>query len=177
MKTGRPRKLVLCPNRQLPAYLRRDLERKISYGGTGQPRKYPEAKVGDRFGLWTVIAYWLPDVEHHNARRVCVRCSCGVWRVHRENLLVTGKTKSCGHMLRASGILGGISQTRIARKQKQVEVEKVMAKVKAIEPRPVKELLEDRDNHRDASNSDADSSSTRRVLPVANPWHRTPWLG
>lgn len=105
------------------------------YDGRGRPRVYPPAMVGDRFGQWTVIAYWLPDTEHGNARRVCVKCSCGVWRVHRENLLVGGLTKSCGHMTRPYGLMvvrGVERDTHKAKAARLEAIERVRQQVDAI---------------------------------------------
>lgn len=79
-------------------------ELRVGAGQRGRKRVYPMAKVGDKFGEWTVIAYWLPDVEHHFARRIVVKCSCGFWRIHRENLLVRGLSKSCGHANAGAGL-------------------------------------------------------------------------
>ncbi len=96
-------------------------------------RKYPEAKVGDRFGYWTVIAYWLPDVDNYNARRICVMCDCGFWRVHRENLIISGKTKSCGCKNRSA--FAPISTKRLAQERREREAQ-VMRQLEALEINP-----------------------------------------
>lgn len=52
---------------------------------------------GDKFGEWTVIREVKP--YHPSGARVCLcRCSCGNERIVRSERLVSGKSKSCGHV-------------------------------------------------------------------------------
>lgn len=140
----------------------------------GRPRKYPAAMVGDRFGQWTVIAYWLPDVNHHNSRRVCVRCDCGVWRVHRENLLVSGKTKSCGHLYHPYGTNPWVvGEPKYKREKKEKIKRAIQETIDKVKVRTGKEILEDRYNDRDKPASDASHSRPSGVGSAQVPtWHR-----
>lgn len=150
----------------------------LPYNGRGRPRLYSEAKVGDRFGSWTVIAYWLPDVEHGNARRICVRCDCGNWRVHRENTIISGGSRSCGHKNTPYGnkVVTGLEVDRSKEKRRRRELlQQVLARVQAIEINVIRE----KERRADAvgvtsASSDIQSTSHRVVSLSENSagWHR-----
>lgn len=146
----------------------------------GRPRKYPEAKVGDRFGQWTVIAYWLPDFKT-GVRRVCVKCDCGNWRVHRENTLLSGMSKSCGHTrltpLGHHVVVSGYNVKRNVEVRRRKELlEEVYARVAALQITPLRKETAKENVCKPAPSSSASSINPPRVVSVAPSWHgRAPW--
>lgn len=54
-------------------------------------------KVGDRFGLWTVLSEVNPDPSDIKYRKkFLAQCECGTVRVHRSDYLFAGKSTACG---------------------------------------------------------------------------------